>query len=82
MTISMQDLETGLLSTSCPFSDVLKRVSARGPWKVCVSVCVLYVCERERQRDQEGKQERRNMSEFVLLRHHTLRPKESMPGAV
>lgn len=77
MDISMQGLDTLLLSSSCPLTDVLKRVGAIGPQKklACVSMCV-------RQRDWEAKRERRNMSEFVLLRPHTLRPKELMPGAV
>ncbi len=79
----MQDLESWLLSNSCPLTDVLKWVCARGPQKALTCLCeCVWKRERGRQRDWKGKRERKNLSECVLLRHHTLRPKESMPGAV
>lgn len=42
--------------------------------RVCVSLCVT---ERLR-----GQMRETNISESVLLRYHTLRPMESVPGAV
>lgn len=92
MTINMQDLETWLLSSSCPLTDVLKIACVRRPQKALTLLCVfLYVSvcvcmcvsmrEGEKDRDWESKREMQSMSEFVLLGHHTLRPKESTPEA-
>lgn len=68
-----------LSSCWCPQMCLCKGASESSDLLVCLCACV---CEREKDRDWEGKQERKNVSEFVLLRHHTLRPKESMPEAV
>ncbi len=68
-----------LSSYWCPQMSLCKRASES-------SDLLVWMCVKERERKTERlkgqERERKNLSECVLLRHHTLRPKESMPGAV
>lgn len=54
LTINMQDLGTWL-SSSCPLTDVLKGIAARGPHKALTCV---YVCMSEREKDGETERAR------------------------